>query len=60
MYINRKLYNNMDDMVEIISDAADSMAEAIKDWGQDALNSIKEHAPQYLRYAICALKGIHL
>lgn len=50
----------MDDIVEIISDDAEPIAETIKDWGQDAMNSIKEHAPQYLRYAICALKGIHL
>ncbi|MBQ7280957.1 MAG: hypothetical protein IJR13_09615 [Bacteroidales bacterium] len=50
----------MDDIFDIIGEAATPAVEIIKDWGQDALDGIKKHAPQYLRYVIYALKGLHI
>lgn len=49
----------MDDVIEIIGEVADPVVDTIQDWGEDVVNHIKEHAPQYLRYAVYALRNIH-
>lgn len=50
----------MDDAIEIIGEVAEPVVDTLKDWGEDIVDHVKEHAPQYLRYAVYALKGLHL
>lgn len=50
----------MDDVLDIIGEVAEPVADTLKDWGEDIVDHVKEHAPQYLRYAVYALKGLHL
>lgn len=50
----------MDDVFEIIGEVAAPVVDTLKDWGEDIVDHVKEHAPQYLRYAVYALKGLHL
>ena len=50
----------MDDVLDIIGEVAEPVVDTLKDWGVDIGDHVKEHAPQYLRYAVYALKGLHL
>lgn len=50
----------MEDAIEIIGDAAEPVINTLQEWGEDAVGFVKEHAPQYLRYAVYALRHIHL
>lgn len=50
----------MDDIIEIISEAAEPVVDTLKEWGSDIVDHVKEHAPQYLRYAVYSLRHIHL
>ena len=50
----------MEDVLEIISEAAEPVINTLQEWGTDAVGYVKNHALQYLRYAVYALKHIHL
>ena len=50
----------MEDVIEIISEAAEPVIDTLQEWGTDAVDDIKDHAPQYLRYAAYALRHVHL
>ena len=50
----------MDDVIEIVGEVAEPVVDTVKDWGEDIVDHVKENAPQYLRYAVYALKGLHL
>lgn len=50
----------MDDVIEIIGDVAEPVVDSLQEWGSDAVDYLKDHAPQYLRYAVYALKNLHL
>lgn len=50
----------MDEIFEIIGDVAEPVVDTLQEWGSDAVDYVKDHAPQYLRYAVYALKHIHL
>ena len=50
----------MDDVIEIIGDVAEPLVDSLQEWGSDTVEYLKDHAPQYLRYAVYALKNIHL
>lgn len=50
----------MDDVIEIIGEVTEPVVETLKEWGADTVDYVKDHAPQYLRYAVYALKGLHL
>ena len=50
----------MDDVIEIIGDVAEPVVDSLQEWGSDAVEYLKDHAPQYLRYAVYALKSLHL
>ena len=50
----------MDDVIAIIGEVAEPVVDTLKDWGEDAVDYLKVHAPQYLRYAAYALKHVHL
>ena len=50
----------MEDVIEIISEAAEPVIDTLQEWRTDAVEYVKDHAPQYLRYAVYALKHIHL
>ena len=50
----------MDDVIEIIGEVIEPVVETLKEWGADTVDYVKDHAPQYLRYAVYALKGLHL
>ncbi len=50
----------MDDAIELIGEVAEPVVDTLKDWSEDAVDYLKDHAPQYLRYAVYALKGLHL
>lgn len=50
----------MDDISDIIYEITERVVETLKEWGADAVDYVKDHAPQYLRYAVYALKGLHL
>jgi len=53
-------YSNMDDIIEIISTVSEPVVETLQDWGEECVDYVKGHAPLYLRYAVYALKGLHL
>lgn len=53
-------YDLMEDVIEIISEAAEPVIDTLQDWGTDVVDYVKNHAPQYLRYAVYALKHIHI
>lgn len=46
----------MDDVIEIIGDVAEPVVDSLQEW----VEYLKDHAPQYLRYAVYALKSLHL
>ena len=50
----------MDDIIETIGEVAEPMIETLKEWGGDAIDTINEQAPQYLRFVGYALKILHL
>ena len=49
-----------DDVIINIGDVAEPMVEALKDWGEDIVDHVKEHVPQYMRYAAYALRNLHI
>ena len=62
IYIDSLTYkiHIMDDVIEIIGDVAEPVVDSLQEWGSDAVEYLKDHAPQYLRYAVYALKSLHL
>lgn len=50
----------MDEVIEMIGNVAEPVVDTLQDWGGDAIDYVKGHAPQYIRYAAYALKHIHL
>ena len=50
----------MDEMIDILGEVAQPTVETLQEWGEDMIDYIKDHAPQYLRYAVYALKGLRL
>ena len=50
----------MEDIIEIMSEAAEPVIDTLKEWGTHAVDYVKDHAPQYLRYAVYALRHVHL
>lgn len=50
----------MDEVIEMIGNVAEPVVDTLQDWGGDAIDYVKVHAPQYIRYAAYALKHIHL
>ena len=50
----------MDEMIDILGEVAQPVVETLQEWCEDTINYVKDHAPQYLRYAVYALKGLHL
>ena len=49
----------MDNIVDIIDEVKEPVIETLLEWGEDIKDSVRTHAPQYLRYAIYELKNIH-
>ena len=49
-----------DDIIINIGDVTEPVIEALKGWGEDIVDHVKEHAPQYIRYAAYALRHLHL
>lgn len=47
-------------MDAIFCEITEPVVETLKEWGADAVDYVKDHAPQYLRYAVYALKGLRL
>lgn len=50
----------MDEVIEMIGNVAEPVVDTLQDWGGDAIEYVKDHAPQYIRYAAYALRHIHL
>jgi hypothetical protein len=50
----------MDEIIDILSEVTEPVVETLQDWGEDCVDYVKAHAPMYLRYAVYALKGLHL
>ena len=50
----------MDEVIEMIDNVAEPVVDTLQDWGGDAIDYVKDHAPQYIRYADYAQKHIHL
>lgn len=50
----------MDEVIEMIGNVAEPVVDTLQDWGGDTIDYVKDHAPQYIRYAAYALKHIHL
>lgn len=50
----------MNEVIEMIGDVAEPVVDTLQDWGGDAIDYVKDHAPQYIRYAAYALRHIHL
>lgn len=50
----------MDDIFEVVGEVAEPVIETLKEWGEDAIDTIKEQAPHYLRFVGYALKTVHL
>ena len=44
----------------MIGDVAEPVVDPLQDWGDDVIDYVKDHAPQYIRYAAYALRHIHL
>lgn len=44
----------------MIGDVAEPVVDTLQDWGDDVIDYVKDHAPQYIRYAAYALRHIHL
>lgn len=49
----------MDEIIDAISEAAEPVVDTIQDWGSEIVDHLKEHAPQYLKYAVYSLRHIH-
>ena len=50
----------MDEVIELIGNVAEPVVDTLQDWGGDAFDYVKDHAPQYIRYAAYALRHLHL
>ena len=48
----------MEDIFDGIGEVLEPISDAAKDWCEDAIHILKEHAPQYAYMALKALKGI--
>lgn len=46
----------MDDVLEVIGEVAEPVVDTLQEWGADAVDYVKDHAPQYIRYAAYALR----
>lgn len=49
----------MDELIEIIGDVAEPVVDTLQEWGSDTVDYVKNHAPEYIKYAVYALKNIH-
>lgn len=50
----------MDEVIEMIGGVAEPVVNTLQDWGGAAIDYVKDHAPQYIRYAAYALRHAHL
>lgn len=50
----------MDEVIEMIGNVAEPVVDTLQDLGGDAIDYVKDHAPQYIRYVAYALRHIHL
>lgn len=48
----------MEDVMEVIGEVAEPVVDTLQEWGADAVDYVKDHAPQYIRYAVYALKHV--
>lgn len=48
----------MDDVLEVIGEVAEPVVDTLQEWGSDAVDYVKDHAPQYIRYAAYALRHV--
>lgn len=50
----------MDNIIDIISESAEPVVETLQEWGTEFIENVKDHAPQYIRYAVYSLKHLHI
>ena len=48
----------MEDVMEVIGEVAEPVVDTLQEWGSDAVDYVKDHAPQYIRYAAYALRHV--
>lgn len=48
----------MEDVMEVIGEVAEPVVDTLQEWGMDAVDYVKDHAPQYIRYAAYALRHV--
>lgn len=48
----------MDDVLEVIGEVAEPVVDTLQEWGADAVDYVKDHASQYVRYAAYALRHV--
>lgn len=48
----------MEDVMEDIGEVAEPVVDTLQEWGTDAVDYVKDHAPQYIRYAAYALRHV--
>lgn len=48
----------MEDVMEVIGEVAEPVVDTLQEWGADAVDYVKDHAPQYIRYAVCVLLNV--
>lgn len=48
----------MDDVLEVIGEVAEPVVDTLQEWGADAVDYVKDHAPQYIRYAAYVLRHV--
>lgn len=48
----------MEDVMEVIGEVVEPVVDTLQEWGTDAVDYVKDHAPQYIRYAAYALRHV--
>ena len=48
----------MEDVMEVIGEVAEPVVDTLQEWGTDAVDYVKDHAPQYISYAAYALRHV--
>lgn len=48
----------MEDVMEVIGEVAEPVVDTLQEWGTDVVDYVKDHAPQYIRYAAYALRHV--
>lgn len=49
-----------EDVIINIGDVTEPVVDALKDWGEEIVGHVKEHVPQYMRYAAYVLRHLHI